>query len=149
MPTGATLVFSGLGWPCATPPDPRRVAKLNLAFVPDPDRILSATRDADGSGRASSLLIWCLTGGRTFPAASLNLRRRFAWKEEAMSTTSYRQRITTQELDDLGWTWAVKLAEMDRKDYCHKQTQEQFRLGSQATETSTRRIGDGTLLASN
>jgi hypothetical protein len=48
-----------------------------------------------------------------------------------MSTTKYRQRITTQELDDLGWTWAVKLAEMDRKDYCRKQSQEQARYVSQ------------------
>jgi hypothetical protein len=37
-----------------------------------------------------------------------------------MSTTKYRQRITTLELDDLGWTWALKLAEMDRREYCAK-----------------------------
>jgi hypothetical protein len=53
---------------------------------------------------------------------------------------------------NLGWTWAVKLAEMDRIDYCRKQTQEQARyvsqlpkqqLGGSGTEHCFAAIGAG------
>jgi hypothetical protein len=44
-----------------------------------------------------------------------------------MSTTRYRQRINAQELDNLGWTWALKLAEMDQREYYSKQPQGQAR----------------------
>jgi hypothetical protein len=56
---------------------------------------------------------------------------KICWKEQVMSTTEDRQRINTQKLDDLDWMWAVKLAEMDRREYGHK-PQEQARNGSSA-----------------
>jgi len=43
-------------------------------------------------------------------------------REEAMNTT--KQQRTHQravELDELGWRWALKLADLDRREYYHKQ----------------------------
>jgi hypothetical protein len=34
-----------------------------------------------------------------------------------------KQQRTTQELDELSWKWALKLADIDRKEYFHKQRQ--------------------------
>jgi hypothetical protein len=42
-----------------------------------------------------------------------------------MNTT--KQQRTYQmavELDELSWRWALKLADIDRREYYHKQTQE-------------------------
>ena len=45
-----------------------------------------------------------------------------------MNTT--KQQRTHQravELDELGWRWALKLADLDRREYCDKQTREPIR----------------------
>jgi hypothetical protein len=57
-----------------------------------------------------------------FGAGTLRVTVEIAWKEEAVNTTKQQQR-TTQELDELSWKWALKLADIDRKEYFHKQRQ--------------------------
>jgi hypothetical protein len=43
-------------------------------------------------------------------------------QEEAVNTTKQqRTHQSAVELDELGWRWALKLADLDRREYYHKQ----------------------------